>query len=177
MKNFLLLLFLGISTNAFCQDLPNIPIKDGLVEYSEVVETSLKKEELYSNLKSWVASYFVSGKTVTELDDAESGKLIAKATVNHSFNYLGHSRKTNFRIMAQIDCKDSKYRYIIRVLEYEHNNTSQTIPELIEIAAGRKKSFTNNKKYALKQLDAISSTIDPLISSLKAGMVSTDDDF
>ncbi|WP_447767041.1 DUF4468 domain-containing protein [Sphingobacterium faecium] len=177
MKQLFLALLFVISSKAFSQDIPDIPIKDGVVEYSEVVDVNVSKDVLYSNLKAWTAKYFVSGKTVTELDDQANGKLIAKANATHTFNYLGHPRKTNFRIMLQVDCKDNKYRYIINILEYEHSTTSQTIPELIEIAAGRKKSFSNNKKYALKQLDVISSTIEPMISSLKSGMDSSNDDF
>lgn len=178
MKQLFLVLLFIISSKAFSQEIPNIPIKDGIVEYSEVVEVSASKDVLYSNLKAWIATYFVSGKTVTELDDQENGKLIAKAISNQSYNYLGYARPISFRIIFQVDCKDNKYRYTIRVADYQHNgNKTQTIPELIEIAAGRKKSLTNTKKYSLKQLDIVSLTIESMISSLKSGMDSSNDDF
>lgn len=47
------------------------------ISFSEVitVDSSLKKNELYSRLKTWFAEAFKSSQDVIQLDDRESGKI------------------------------------------------------------------------------------------------------
>ena len=175
MKTLILSLSFLFCVNLYAQTIPDIPIKDGIVSYTDVVETELSKNELYANLKTWVALYFVSAKAVTELDDADLGKLILKAKLTPSFSYIGQKRSSDIDITLQVDCKDNKYRYIATVVGYYHRQTPQSIPELIEIAHGRKRTATNNKGYAVRQLNGIDESISDMIASLKKNMEVSDD--
>ena len=165
------------SSHLFSQEVPEIPIIDGIVEYSEVIESNGTKSELYSNAKTWAANFFRSAKDAISLDDSENGRLIAKYNSYPSFSYLGQKRTAEVRMSIQVDCKDGRYRYIVRVLDYYHNKTPQDIGELMDLADGKKKSLTNNKGYAKKQLTGIIGSVNTLITSLKYGMNSKDNDF
>ena len=175
MKTLILSLSFLLCANLHAQSIPEIPIENGIVTYTDVVETELNKSALYANLKTWVALYFVSAKAVTELDDADLGKLILKAKLTPSFSYIGQKRSSDIDIALQVDCKDNKYRYIATVVGYDHRQTPQSIPELIEIAHGRKKTATNNNAYATRQLNRIDESISDMIASLKKNMVVNDD--
>jgi hypothetical protein len=154
-----------------------IPIKDGTIEYSEVIESSNLKDELYANAKTWAANFFKSSKDAISLEDKETGRLIAKYNTYPSFSYIGQRRTAEVRMSVQIDCKDGRYRYIVKVLDYYHDKTPQNIGDLIDLANGKKKSLTNNKGYAKKQLAGIVGSVDTLISSIKMGMKSINNDF
>src|SRR5690606_27700855 len=166
MKTLVLSLSFLFCIKLHAQTIPDIPIKDGVVTYTDVVETELTKGQMYANLKTWVALYFVSAKAVTELDDADLGKLILKAKLTPSFSYLGQKRSSDIEIALQVDCKDNKYSYIATVVGYYHRQTPQSITDLIEIAHGRKKSVTNNKGYATNQLKGIDDSLGAMVESL-----------
>ncbi|MGJ1419956.1 DUF4468 domain-containing protein [Sphingobacterium spiritivorum] len=174
-KTILLILMIITGNSLKAQEVPEIPFVDGEVVYTEVVESNLNKDELYRNAKSWIASYFISSKDVIDLQDQEAGKIIGKAILKPKLSYLGQSRHADVNISFQIDCKDGKYRYIIKVLDYYHAQTAQSIPELIEIAHGRKKTLTNTKSYAKKQIEGLSNSINDLIISLKKNILINDD--
>ena len=177
MRIIFVLLTVLWSSHLFAQEVLDIPIKDGIVEYSEVIESSNTKSELYSNAKTWAANFFKSAKDAISLDDADNGRLIAKYYSYPSFSYIGQKRTAEVRMSVQLDCKDGRYRYIVRVLDYYHDKTPQDVGELVDLVNGKKKSLTNNKGYAKKQLAGILSSVEGVISSIKEGMESNDNDF
>ena len=66
-KNTLLIVVFLISSCLYAQDFhKNI---NGNIEFSEVIETTLKKNVLHSNAKEWVAKTFGDYKSVLQFED------------------------------------------------------------------------------------------------------------
>ncbi len=168
MKKIVMLFSLVLLTfNVYCQDALNPPLIDGVVTYSETINSDLNKDKLYGNLKAWLASNFSSDKVDIDLDDVANGKVIVRLALTRSFESLTMTRSS--------DIKDQKYRYILKLTDHYHKQTGQTVPELIEIANGRKKTMTNTRPYAKKQVQLISDTSNEIIQSLKDKIELVDD--
>jgi hypothetical protein len=97
------------------QDIP-LDTVSKQVSYASVVETPGTKDELYTKARAWFATAFKDSKSVIQMDDKESGKLIGKGIV------LGNIRdalnittlgtfKLNYTVYITV--KDGKYRYEI----------------------------------------------------------------
>ncbi|VTQ01865.1 Uncharacterised protein [Sphingobacterium daejeonense] len=110
-----------------------------------------------------------------ELDDFENGKVIIKTEITKSFESLTMIRSSDLKYFLQVDIKDQKYRYILKLIDHYHKQTAQTVPELIEIANGRKKTITNTRSYAKKQVQLISDSSNEILESLKKGVQFIDD--
>lgn len=85
------------------------------VEFEKVVESSISKENLYSNAQKWGSINDPACKRNIEISNKEAGSLVV--TIEH-----GNKERTpsetkyltyKFRFSVKIDCKDNKYRYII----------------------------------------------------------------
>lgn len=176
MKRYLMIgLLVVMSKWTVAQNSINLPMVDGKVSLSEVVEVDLTQKQLYNNLKAWFVYYFKSAKNVIQLDDPEAAKVIGKALLEPNVSYLGQIRGSSMPISIQVDCKDNKYRYIVDVIDYNHVNNSLSIPDLIKVVNGEKKTLTTNKGYANRQLESISKELNDLIISLKKAMLHNDD--
>lgn len=79
-------------------------------------ETSLTKDQLWSNLKRWVATSFKSYKHTVDMEDKDAGTMIIKFnSFDESFGLY-----TSLKLSAtlQIDVKDNKWRYKISDAEF-----------------------------------------------------------
>ncbi|WP_313261937.1 DUF4468 domain-containing protein [Sphingobacterium sp.] len=168
MKKFLLVFALFIlSVKVYCQDPLNPPLIDGFVTYIETVPTKLNKEELHGNMITWIANILPSDKTSVDLDDKENGKFVVTFEITRSFQSVMMTRYADLKYFLQVDIKDQEFRYKLRLLDHYHKPTSETVPELIEIANGRMETNTNTRPYASKQVMFISKISNGLIESLK----------
>ena len=174
-KLTLVFAFLIIAIKGYSQESLELPLIDGEVTYSETIETDLSKDQLYGNLKAWIASNFSKGKMTMDLDDVSNGRVIIKFKENPSFESLGMVRSSELQYFLQIDVKANKFRYILKLIDHYHKQTAQTVPELIEIANGRKKTITNTRAYAKKQVKLIGDSASQIIESLKKGIQFVDD--
>lgn len=112
-KITLLIVVFLISSCLYAQDFhKNI---NGNIEFSEVIETTLKKNVLHANAKEWVAKTFGDYKSVLQFEDNENCKLIIKglSNIEHISGIPGMSTKENISYTITIESKDGKYRYII----------------------------------------------------------------
>lgn len=167
---FMLLPFIGRT-----QEIPDIPLISGVVSYTETIDTDLSANEMYKNLKVWAATEFDSQQTSFRLDDIDLGKVIFECTVYPYFQFLGQRRESIIKYVMEVDLKDNRYRYKLNVAEHFHKQTTQTIPELIQIAHKAKKPLTTTRSYAIKQLWLINDSALDITESLKNKMVFVDD--
>lgn len=108
-----------LCTSIYAQDYPIN--SDGDIEFIEVVETPLKKTNLFSNAKEWIAKTFGDYKSVVQFEDNDNYKLIVKGFSDIDYNsptvevngYVGMSTKEKLSFTIIIECKDDKYRYTI----------------------------------------------------------------
>ncbi|MBQ5680908.1 MAG: DUF4468 domain-containing protein [Bacteroidaceae bacterium] len=95
--------------------------KNKALTYVQVIEAPGKTaEQLYINLNHWYTSTFVSGESVIELNDKESGIIIAKGFVEDIAIHSAGLNKYNVSLTPVIrtDIKDEKVRVIYTVPFY-----------------------------------------------------------
>jgi len=79
--------------------------KDGV--YVEVVNSELSKVQLWSNLKRWVATTFVSYKHTVDMEDKDAGTMIVKYNATSG---AGTYTEAVVNAVLQVDVKENKYR-------------------------------------------------------------------
>jgi len=106
---FLLIFLQACATTAFVEYKP--------IEINEVVLVPGKnKTEIYTKARQWFTNYFISGESVIDYEDKESGTIIGKGTAdNGSINIVSRSR-INYKI--KVDTKDNKARISVSLLNY-----------------------------------------------------------
>lgn len=83
-KLLFLIALIGFKLNAYSQKI-ELPLKDSLVIYAEVIklsDTTVKKGLLFSAAKAWFANSFNDSKSVLRDQDLEAGKIIGKGIGN-----------------------------------------------------------------------------------------------
>jgi len=112
-KLLLFILGLSLSINSIAQETDTTEltfIKYPLIgEYEEIVETNFSKDEMWINLKKWVATEFTTYKFVVDLEDKDAGVMIIKwgsTAYSSVFSNVYIASKATY----QIDVKDNKYR-------------------------------------------------------------------
>lgn len=107
------------SLTIYSQDFPKND--NGEIEFTEIVETPLKKDVLYANAKEWVAKTFGDYKSVLQFEDNDNCKLIIKG-ISETEYYIAFKQKNTMQETATmekvkytitIECKDGRYRYKI----------------------------------------------------------------
>lgn len=68
------------------------------------------KDQIFSATKSWIAETFVSGKSVMDDADKESGRIIAKGRVKHPCGEKSYACGETIDFTLRIDIKDGKIR-------------------------------------------------------------------
>lgn len=105
---FSLLLFISIGG---CADMERSPDAGAPIDF--VLETPNKsKDQLFSASKSWIAETFVSGKTVIDDADKDSGRIIAKGRIKKPCDGMQCMGTSDWLIgfTLRIDTKDGKIR-------------------------------------------------------------------
>lgn len=121
MKKFAFMITLAmLSASVLSQDLSRLQKneKTGLVTFQKIIDVpNQNKSELYSNCMAWIATNYVSGKYVTQLSDADGGKIIIKPIAYFTFNQFA---KAECNYTLTISIKDGKVRAVIDQLHSEH---------------------------------------------------------
>jgi hypothetical protein len=165
MKLLTTLLFTVLISKTYSQEklLDILPLKDGIVTYSEVVQVdSTTKSSLYKKAKRWFITTYKSAKDVVQLDDQESGEITGKG----SFKISYYTREPNISHTISVYVKDGRYKYLITQLSYSDNQNEKFSIENFPNSWGGK------KKLYLKVDEEIMS----IISSLKKYMSAPDKD-
>ena len=95
--------------------------KNDALTYVQVIEAPDKSaEQLYINLNYWYTSTFTSGESVIELNDKESGVIIAKGYVEDIAIHASGLNKYNVSLtpIIRTDIKEGKVRVIYTVPFY-----------------------------------------------------------
>ncbi len=123
-----LFIFLAICICTISLKSQNWPIdeKTGKILYTDVINTdSIKKEEVYSIIKEWIAKTFVDSREVIELDDKESGKILGTGLFKvhlPSGAFAGYVRYDIYFII-----KDNRFKYEISNFIHDTYGTLQGI--------------------------------------------------
>lgn len=117
----LILLFSNITTSGQTAD-SIYPIKDGVINYYEVVKTdSINKNQLYINSKKWIVNSYKSAKNVIQLDDKESGEIILKGNFDVYYDKaFGMPISVNVNHVFKISTRDFKYKYEFTDFSIDH---------------------------------------------------------
>lgn len=88
------------------------------IKIEEIVEVPNKNQnEIYDQARQWFTNYFVSGESVIDYEDKESGTIIGKGLSDSgSFNFVSLSR---FKYKIKVDTKDNKARITVNLINYE----------------------------------------------------------
>jgi hypothetical protein len=177
MKILLLaIVLLTISIRSNCQQL-NLPLKDSAIYYEDVVILSDtdNASKLFSIAQTWFANSFKDSKSVLQVNDRQSMKLIGKgvALIHPEFE---STLPTYIYYTIAVDIKQGRYRY--RVYDFGFESGSQTE----DASKGYShylhgeihKLLFESKKQALKRYvydySFINKTAISLIKSLKNNM-------
>lgn len=105
------------------QDIPVNPESDK-VEYSGLIEQNGTQEELYEELKAWVARTFKSAEEVTLTDDKEAGKLSLRAQSLITLDSENPQDTVLIDVPVHFnllfDIKENSYQYRITDIYFEH---------------------------------------------------------
>ncbi len=74
-----------------------------------IVDSTIKKNQLYSKVKQWFSESFVSSKNVIDNADKDEGVIYGHAVINTDNSTYGY---VNFNI--EIRCKDGRVKYTLR---------------------------------------------------------------
>jgi len=159
----------------------NLPVKDGQVIYTGVVEIDGKtKDDLYRNAQQWFIDGFYSQKDVIQDKDKEDGLVFGRG-VFYFFSGVGLGQDVNWanHVTIKIECKDNKYRYSFYnmvIVNYDSGNTNFDIEQLLGAVLGTQK-WPWTKNAAKNALTTSDDLVKKAILSLKNGMAKTTTDF
>jgi hypothetical protein len=144
--------------------------KTNLVTFQKIIELpNQNKSQIFSNCMAWIATNYVSGKYVTQLSDAEGGKIIIKPIAYFTFNQ-SVSAECNYTLTISV--KDGKARAVIDQLYSEHTPNT-TYPgwgyaeEWLEGKANGYKQPTGSLKRLSAMANALADHIDGIFASLE----------
>ena len=141
MKNLILTLLLLIT---YCDYSQTYTIEDkALIGVFEVQDKT--KAQIYSAITKWISINYNSGKSVTQLADADGGNIIVKGINEISYptnskilypnmKSLPETAITNFNHLIEINIKDNKFRinYKIIDIDYAPSTLQYLTPEIIK---------------------------------------------
>lgn len=166
----LLFLLLLASANVYSQiPIPRIDKKDRLVTYSETYSSSLDREQLYINVKTWMFIHIDNQDGTFEIKSPSVYRAIGKKNVSYKTN---RGRDISLDLSIQIDCKDHEFKYIVKILNYRYQKDKIDLTKLMN--SDSKLLF--NKSSSLRQWEIISNEIMfPLLNSIKESIGSSDE--
>jgi hypothetical protein len=155
-----------------------------LITYTEVIEIpSVSKDELFNRSKMWISRAFRSSKAVTDLEDKEGGKIIAKGNISTTIKMPLSPRLDAGAVSMTVTLllKDGKYKYVVD--NFQHSAPIGTPGTWISVGpleqekakAGMMSRPSNPEWRELKE-DAFK-TIESMIADLKKAMQKSEKDF
>ncbi|MCP4700485.1 MAG: DUF4468 domain-containing protein [Gammaproteobacteria bacterium] len=95
-------------------------------EITEVVDLPGKsKTEIFRSARQWFSQYFVSGESVVDYENEETGTIIGNGIAdagNDAFGIISYEIHYNIRI----DVKDGKLRAATKVIKHTNTDTEKT---------------------------------------------------
>ena len=173
-KLFFIIFVLLISNEVLAQDklLGILPLKDGKVAYSDVIQLQgVSKDELYKRAKHWFINTYHSSKDVIQLDDKENGEVIGLGCFKALWMVRFYtSQYVNVWKIIKIQIKDDRFRYEIsdfRMRNYYLSPQNTSITDVgIPLEDWNKGHDSSNKRF----YPQINSQIIALINSLEKAM-------
>ena len=110
---------------------PNLPIdmETNTIAYTEVVvlDTTLKKDELYSRAREWFAKTYKSANSVIQMDDKAEGKIVGRASIPLTYSTMGNNPSAgSISYNISVYVKDGKYKY--EFANFQHQGDGNKIP-------------------------------------------------
>ncbi len=123
--------------------------KNKFPEYQDVIQVDKTSDEIYSNLKSWIATTFNSANDVIQLDDVTNKKIIIKGISTFAYKRMVTINGKVFFTLT-LEAKDNRFRYTIIFTNVEVGTNHQSaMSELIE------KPNSKNSKLILPEIEKI----------------------
>lgn len=96
------------------------------VEVTSVVDVPDQDQKtLFKKTRQWFSQYFVSGKSVIDYEDLESGTIIGNGIASvgsDPFGIIEYNIKYNIRI----DTKNNKFRALTKIIEHTNTDSNST---------------------------------------------------
>ncbi len=104
-----------------CAMQPYVP-----VETTEVVELpGQKQKDIYNKTRQWFSQYFVSGESVVDYENAETGTIIGNGIATFGGDPLGIvTYRIHYNI--RIDTKDGKLRAATKIIKHTNTDSKST---------------------------------------------------
>lgn len=113
MKKLITLLMLLVSLVAAAQDKP--------LAFSEVIQVEGKNQaEIFGGLREWVATNYVNGKAVTQMEDAATGTIILKALFPFKKGGIYSAYEGDVNYTLKLQAKDGRFR--VEMSSFVHDN-------------------------------------------------------
>lgn len=183
-RHFILFtLFIILSNLTYSQEkfLELLPMKDGKVNYNDVVLVdSCSKDRLYLKAKHWFIDSYRSAKDVIQLDDKENGELIGKGFFETYWQILFYAgQQINVWYTVKIQMKENKFRYEItdfRIKYYSAPTSKYDSGSDVDLPLEEwNKQRPENLRKVCKKIDIeIQNTISTLKSTMKSQMKNED---
>ncbi|EGQ8093351.1 DUF4468 domain-containing protein [Vibrio vulnificus] len=101
------------------------------VEVTQVVNVpNHPKSEIYNKTRQWFSQYFVSGDSVVDYEDKETGTIIGNAIASNGSDPFGLI-KYDFEYNIRIDTKDNKFRAVTKIVRHRNTDSSKTYDVLV----------------------------------------------
>lgn len=100
------IVFLVMLLASGCASVQQANVAD-LPPWSQVVEISMQKDQIYTRSRAWFVQYYVSAKSVLQMEDSQNGILMGVGATN--FIYMGMVNEW-LEYVLKIEAKDGKYR-------------------------------------------------------------------
>lgn len=89
--------------------------------YAEVIQVEGKNQsEIFGGLRQWVATTFVNGKAVTQLEDVATGTIILKALFPFNKGGVFKAYEGHVNYMLKLQVKDGRYRVEMSNISHEN---------------------------------------------------------
>ena len=170
-KTYILIFVLFITTQIFAQDqlLNILPLKDGKVTYSGVVQMlGVSKDEIYKRVKLWFLDNYNSSKDVIQIDDKENGEVIGKGCFKALWKARFYTAQSvNVWKTIKIQIKDDRFKYEIsnfKMRNYYLFSQNASLTDVgIPLEEWNRGHDANNKKF----YPVINNQIIAIIKSLQ----------
>ena len=95
--------------------------QDKPLTYSEVIQADGKNQaEIFGGLREWVATTYVNGKAVTQMEDPTTGTIILKALFPFNKGGIYKAYEGNVDYMLKLQAKDGRFRAEMSNISHEN---------------------------------------------------------
>lgn len=113
MRKLIMLFAMLVTLMASAQSTP--------LSFSDVIQVEGKtKDEIYGGLREWVATSYVNGKAVTQMEDQTTGTIILKAAFPFKKGGIYKAYDGTVRYMLKLQCKDGRFRAEMNSITHEN---------------------------------------------------------